>query len=286
MCWALMAGRPNGSSPRLRGTFSGRGHHGHKRRFIPAPAGNMGSNPRENPLVPVHPRACGEHSIAVVRRRKCSGSSPRLRGTYYMAGNANSGRRFIPAPAGNIALARRSLESVPVHPRACGEHYFLAVFLSVSVGSSPRLRGTFSDDDTPEGSERFIPAPAGNIVPAAFDLIYTAVHPRACGEHASQNQRCFYKPGSSPRLRGTSLPIHQSLRYGRFIPAPAGNICYARPGSQQPAVHPRACGEHCSTRPSAVPCIGSSPRLRGTSAHLPDVSVEQRFIPAPAGNIQ
>ncbi len=71
----------SGSSPRLRGT-----HH-HVAcvllclRFIPAPAGNTSAQLPAVFLVPVHPRACGEHTELSEARLNLYGSSPRLRGT-------------------------------------------------------------------------------------------------------------------------------------------------------------------------------------------------------------
>ena len=50
------------------------------------------------------------------------------------------------------------------------------------------------------------------------------------------------------------------------------------------AVHPRACEERKESELKLKLPVGSSPRLRGTQ-RLFDVSgVDERFIPAPAGN--
>ena len=68
-------------------------------------------------------RACGEH---VRTERICcngSGSSPRMRGTLLGKGIAPSSKRFIPAHAGNTARAASMVFPLPVHPRACGEHW-------------------------------------------------------------------------------------------------------------------------------------------------------------------
>ena len=53
-----------GSSPRLRGTLQRAAKEAHKKRFIPAPAGNIFSEALRDGRTPVHPRACGEHTIA------------------------------------------------------------------------------------------------------------------------------------------------------------------------------------------------------------------------------
>ena len=133
-----------GSSPRLRGTSVVFGAELDICRFIPAPAGNI--DPDNINIFPpsVHPRACGEHASASAAFLILNGSSPRLRGTYPSLTSARHGVRFIPAPAGNILIPLPPWTMGPVHPRACGEHYRPAIRPCTSFGSSPRLRGTWS----------------------------------------------------------------------------------------------------------------------------------------------
>ena len=52
-----------------------------------------------------------------------NGSSPRLRGTLHLLSNKPKIFRFIPALAGNTVPAGSVYEPLPVHPRACGEHW-------------------------------------------------------------------------------------------------------------------------------------------------------------------
>ena len=70
-------------------------------------------------------------------------------------------------------------------------------------GSSPRLRGTLQVMNGGNGAMRFIPAPAGNTPVPVWGVVYKAVHPRACGEHAELERSTWGDGGSSPRLRGT-----------------------------------------------------------------------------------
>ena len=214
--------------------------------------------------MPVHPRACGEHFEVVDAHTPEDGSSPRLRGTCCWSTCALWPTRFIPAPAGNIFHQRLYLPCSPVHPRACGEHLAWRRRLHTGSGSSPRLRGTFVAEIAIDPSQRFIPAPAGNISARICAGDHPPVHPRACGEHWAALGHEGTSGGSSPRLRGTLRSWVSWVSSPRFIPAPAGNIHTYLLAVPPLAVHPRACGEH---RAAGLRCgllIGSSPRLRGT----------------------
>ena len=132
---------------------------------------------------------------------------------------------------------------------------------------------------------RFIPARAGNMHSDQRDTGLHPVHPRTCGEHCltANSSHTFF--GSSPHVRGTSVPLEAIVKRGRFIPARAGNI--SRPDERLRAdpVHPRTCGEHCVPRLDGLLLLGSSPHVRGTwSRIITDVRI-LRFIPARAGNI-
>ncbi len=111
-----------GSSPRSRGTHL----HGRVRRararFIPALAGNTLLFLLPSGLRPVHPRARGEHEGRGFGESPLPGSSPRSRGTLFSDALRFGRVRFIPALAGNTLLLDHEPITVPVHPRARGEH--------------------------------------------------------------------------------------------------------------------------------------------------------------------
>ena len=90
--------------------------------------------------------------------------------------------------------------------------------------------------------------------------------------------------GSSPRRRGTLRHHGIDAAPHRFIPAQAGNTLRARGRNAVSAVHPRAGGEHMSSRCRRAPRCGSSPRRRGTLVLVLDHAGNVRFIPAQAGN--
>ena len=254
----------NGSSPRVRGTLHASDEDDPHDRFIPARAGNTTPTRRPPRTFPVHPRACGEHSIPDHDPPAFRGSSPRVRGTHSEGLEEVAGARFIPARAGNTRRRGSSAAGRPVHPRACGEHAASAAFAPPSTGSSPRVRGT-----------RTTRAP-GRAVPT--------VHPRACGEHRCASNETLSIIGSSPRVRGTRSGDREGSPHLRFIPARAGNTARQENHRSRSSVHPRACGEHAGHEIAQSPPDGSSPRVRGTQTRQRRESAVLGFIPARAGN--
>ena len=177
----------------------------------------------------------------------CIGSSPRLRGTLLCFARGPDKYRFIPASAGNTAMAPCHSSYRSVHPRVCGEHRLYRGQGCDGDGSSPRLRGTHVLAEGISETLRFIPASAGNTeVPGATPAT-PSVHPRVCGEHVGLKRYRRIRIGSSPRLRGTLLHGRRVFGGVRFIPASAGNTGAQSSPGNAPAVHPRVCGEHSKT---------------------------------------
>ena len=116
------------------------------------------------PVVPVHPRVCGEHAPVLVGSGAIGGSSPRVRGTRTPLSQSPALPRFIPACAGNTSGTTGAASAVSVHPRVCGEHSERTSSRTVSDGSSPRVRGTLCARMVAGIVPRFIPACAGNTV--------------------------------------------------------------------------------------------------------------------------
>ncbi len=233
-------------------------------RFIPARAGNTPGTTTKSGGQSVHPRASGEHHIGPKRPNWGSGSSPRERGTPWPNAEVLAAARFIPARAGNT---RQGVEG-------CQQ----------ASGSSPRERGTHTCRRATCRRSRFIPARAGNTSGASTRPAFTAVHPRASGEHESGLRPIDSGHGSSPRERGTHLRDRFGGRVHRFIPARAGNTQSAHRPRRPSPVHPRASGEHAARASFSGRCSGSSPRERGTPCGVVAVAEGQRFIPARAGN--
>ena len=73
------------------------------------------------------------------------------------------------------------------------------------------------------GGIRFIPAGAGNSTGVNYSTTATPVYPRWRGELALTDQVAFEERGLSPLARGTLAIEAAFSRWGRFIPAGAGN---------------------------------------------------------------
>ncbi len=192
-----------GSSPRVRGTAVCRCDHRYSQRFIPARAGNSTFAGCSSMRAPVHPRACGEQSVAFAFAALMVGSSPRVRGTGHRHSDRPAVARFIPARAGNSPSRPRPPPRRPVHPRACGEQRFGVNQQHPGFGSSPRVRGTGRPRHACACPRRFIPARAGNRHGSWTGPFPAPVHPRACGEQAAAGAAGVGNAGSSPRVRGT-----------------------------------------------------------------------------------
>ena len=156
-----------GSSPRVRGTQNLHIPLYVFRRFIPAGAGNTHPPWCSTVPSPVHPRGCGEHSLATSSSSLRIGSSPRVRGTHIGDIAHYLQIRFIPAGAGNTTSWLPRPAAPPVHPRGCGEHAADCAAGRPHGGSSPRVRGTQTAGRGGTEKMRFIPAGAGNTAPSS-----------------------------------------------------------------------------------------------------------------------
>ena len=269
---AILLPSTTGSSPRMRGTRTGRRPQRPRERFIPAYAGNALHTCGVRRQHAVHPRVCGERSPTKGRDMSITGSSPRMRGTLGDLWPGRGLRRFIPAYAGNAEALRYRPSAAPVHPRVCGERVRSEGVQAYKTGSSPRMRGTRRARAGARRFRRFIPAYAGNATRAPDGRAAPPVHPRVCGEREPIDLVSAKPFGSSPRMRGTRSRATLDNSSQRFIPAYAGN---ARPEPRERVgkpVHPRVCGERAAFRLMLFSSVGSSPRMRGTPHPVFDVA--------------
>ena len=90
--------------------------------------------------------------------------------------------------------------------------------------------------------------------------------------------------GSSPRVRGAVSTDSAMLDGYGIIPARAGSRDAPGWSSCRTRDHPRACGEQNFRQRSLHMPRGSSPRVRGAAAQVPDAHVGDGIIPARAGS--
>ena len=151
-----------GSSPRVRGTLEETADDACAGGIIPACAGNTEKQSTFLRADRDHPRVCGEHVVCVLCCLVVWGSSPRVRGTHMKAGCNVMTTGIIPACAGNTGAARCPGTCSWDHPRVCGEHQAVFCKVRISLGSSPRVRGTLQSTLCVGTTQGIIPACAGN----------------------------------------------------------------------------------------------------------------------------
>ena len=219
----VATGRPDGSSPYVRGTLIRCVRAYGANRFIPACARNAREGTPSAKNGSVHPRMCGERGGTLYRCRGHGGSSPHARGTRQGLTREPGRHRFILACAGNACAGRPRLPQSAVHPRMCGECLPAASTASILIGPSPHARGTLVRMAGNLRQRRFIPACVGNASRISATCSATPVHPRMCGERELLVNLLHEFHGSSPHTRGTPLSRFDLGQFLRFIPACAGN---------------------------------------------------------------
>ena len=153
-----------GSSPRVRGKLTVLGKLPIHMRLIPACAGKTSKPRLIIASLKAHPRVCGENPPPARHRRRRWGSSPRVRGKLEKLYIRCTLRGLIPACAGKTTLLAYGTAHAWAHPRVCGENFVSLVAFSVSVGSSPRVRGKLARLAARHDARRLIPACAGKTV--------------------------------------------------------------------------------------------------------------------------
>ena len=252
-------------------------------RLIPAHAGKTSLRSRPPRQKRAHPRACGENLSASQLLREGTGSSPRMRGKPPAARRKWVGVGLIPAHAGKTRLLATVATHGQAHPRACGENFSSRFDISVSEGSSPRMRGKRYRLAGRGWSRRLIPAHAGKTRLNRPHSACKRAHPRACGENLHEIKDDEQLEGSSPRMRGKRLSACIVTPSGRLIPAHAGKTREPADIDTSPPAHPRACGENLLLGSLKLREDGSSPRMRGKPAKTLQPLDVEGLIPAHAG---
>ncbi len=233
-------------------------------RFIPARAGNTRPRRRCSWRCTVHPRSCGKYAKPTTASTYANGSSPLVREIHVSVVLGGQGSRFIPARAGNTIHGRLCRAACTVHPRSCGKYELEAITSAARGGSSPLVREIPRRAAQSRSKPRFIPARAGNTLPACNPRPQLTVHPRSCGKYIVAAGKDGIRAGSSPLVR----EIHIGIPLAEFLRL----------------VHPRSCGKYHGVGEETKVQDGSSPLVREIRLLQLHVARAGRFIPARAGN--
>ena len=153
--------------------------------------------------------------------------------------------------------------SPPDHPREYGENTATTLRPESPVGSSPRIRGESVEQRVQPHCWGIIPANTGRISRNSKHHGPAQDHPREYGENVVAVTDDDGDTGSSPRIRGESLPLPRRTHARGIIPANTGRIRFAVSPKVRPQDHPREYGENPGQRKSPTLSRGSSPRIRG-----------------------
>ena len=256
----------NGLSPRVRGNL----HHirvgGQLIGSIPACAGEPTRAGQPQHQHRVYPRVCGGTVASRCTSTRRRGLSPRVRGNRARALHPGSGKRSIPACAGEPRFQPCPVQSAQVYPRVCGGTGMSTFPLLRRPGLSPRVRGNPSSAAGGMRRWRSIPACAGEPVGVAAVLRLPVVYPRVCGGTMAGICRPPSGRGLSPRVRGNPLRVQRRRLPFWSIPACAGEPI---PKGHKPScqwVYPRVCGGTSKIPALPVAPRGLSPRVRGNPA--------------------
>ena len=116
-----MAGKNEGSPPRMRGKVGTRTWITRQSRITPAYAGKSPPTPLGSRTPRDHPRVCGEKYCIFFCSLCQGGSPPRMRGKGKRSDGAGKRRRITPAYAGKSGPCPDRGPPAGDHPRVCGE---------------------------------------------------------------------------------------------------------------------------------------------------------------------
>ena len=171
-----------------------------------------------------------------------TGSSPQVRGRLDVAAWVNVVFGLIPAGAGQTRPPSDRRRVLAAHPRGCGADLTLFVFLTQSIGSSPRVRGRRGRRSVEVRGHGLIPAGAGQTRDKHGQAGALGAHPRGCGADGTRPTTCTRQRGSSPRVRGRlRIEVVDGQATG-LIPAGAGQTVRRPRLVRCPWAHPRGCG--------------------------------------------
>ena len=275
-----------GSPPRMRGKETDSRRQCCSAGITPAYAGKRtlfclaGRRNRD------HPRVCGEKCSDHIDKGMIEGSPPRMRGKVLCICPLFCVLGITPAYAGKRAEQAHSMSCSEDHPRVCGEKSGSCFFLSIVLGSPPRMRGKAFLINATASFSGITPAYAGKSILATDLALRRRDHPRVCGEKFAVAVAPPSAVGSPPRMRGKAEVEAKALIPVRITPAYAGKRGTGCQASEQTGDHPRVCGEKAPTLTSTVAPAGSPPRMRGKDHDGRGAAKYRGITPAYAGKSQ
>src|SRR5699024_6353532 len=231
----------------------------------------------------VHPRVRGALLAVTEPALAALGPSPRARGSPVQAPALVGEVRSIPACAGLSLIGSDLRFRRTVHPRVRGALGVFMLPVALSIGPSPRARGSLVQVRTSVPIPRSLPACAALSRASTHDRSHTPVHPPVLGALDVTSSQPAHTCGPSPRARGSHQVGHLQGQRQRSIPACAGLSQERKGHVQQQPVHPRVRGALCWILPTASSGTGPSPRARGSRRHARSQLRCRRSIPACAG---
>ena len=211
------------------------------------------------------------------------GLSPRVRGNLLLHGQDVVGERSIPACAGEPSTQRSRESTAAVYPRVCGGTSDMPPRPRRSPGLSPRVRGNPLPAICRLSSAGSIPACAGEPITSPSSSHMNTVYPRVCGGTSPPGAARPYPWGLSPRVRGNHRLGRNGTAGCGSIPACAGEPLSRTATAQSGWVYPRVCGGTDVEMACRYRKSGLSPRVRGNPIFCPVLPIDDRSIPACAG---
>ena len=272
-----------GLSPRGRGNPKENGNQPAEARSIPAWAGEPPTTRIKRRCSSVYPRVGGgtasPHQAAALR----AGLSPRGRGNPQPVGAVRHGQRSIPAWAGEPCRSYAARPSSGVYPRVGGGTRPAADHRGWQRGLSPRGRGNHPGSLHPSQRPWSIPAWAGEPSGSNSSRRTATVYPRVGGGTGHLGAPIPNHRGLSPRGRGNREPAPDAGHKPRSIPAWAGEPGCGSQRHPFQGVYPRVGGGTIRTTRPPAHSAGLSPRGRGNLTQAWGQILQQRSIPAWAG---
>ena len=211
------------------------------------------------------------------------GLSPRVRGNRFLLASDPATVGPIPACAGQPFNADDLDGFFWAYPRVCGATWLKALWVTVSAGLSPRVRGNQVCSWRNPRASGPIPACAGQPNQSPGAVLLRGAYPRVCGATGGEQLLLAVHQGLSPRVRGNRTSESVAGSIDGPIPACAGQPRRTPWPPRLWGAYPRVCGATGGQWACNHFGLGLSPRVRGNRQVRRERAVFSGPIPACAG---